>query len=171
MIEIDYDELDKLLANRGISRRQLAAMIGISPQTLAGSFRRKGRIKIYLVWKIADCLGIKAFQLLKKDSDGNCDYDDWERIHFGRTEYDVMVEDNTIRSIGEKLVLLNEAGINQALKLVSLLTEVPRYQKTEAELTADKERTEQKVIDEFIRKKNHSDSNPTDSHDEETSPL
>lgn len=129
MIQIDFDELDRLLSTRGISRRQLAARIGVSPDTLAGSFRRKSKLKIDLVWKIADCLGIDALQLLPADENGNYNPDDYQRIQYGRTEYESMIENETIRSIREKLALLNESGIKQAESLVSLLTEVHRFRK------------------------------------------
>lgn len=151
MIQIDYEALDKLLSTRGISRRQLASKIGVSADTLAGSFRRKSRLKIDLVWKIADCLGIGALQLLPKDSEGKYDPDDYQRVRFGRTEYEAMVEDDTIRAIGEKLVLLNKSGIEQALSMITLLTEVPKYQKTEDEIAADQYRVAEKQLENFIR--------------------
>ena len=143
MIQIDYDELDRLLSNRGISRRQLAAKIEVSPGTLAGSFRRKSKLKIDRVWKIADYLGIKAIQLLQKDSEGNFNSADYERILFGKTEYESMMENEAIHAIGEKLALLNEFGIKHILNYAALLTEVPSFRKSnscvgETEGTDDK---------------------------------
>jgi len=113
---VDYDELDRLLSVRGISRRQLATMIGISPDTLAGSFRRKGRLKMDHVWKIAECLGVSAESL---SSVSGSDLKGFE-------EYSVSKLDAQLASLVNKL---NTAGYEKLMDAVQVLLMVPEFRK------------------------------------------
>lgn len=155
MIRIDYDALDTFLEQRGMSRRQLAAKIGIAPNTLAGSFRRQSKMKIDQIWKIADALAISPVQLLPESNyDNPSDYNrDLELITSGRSGHRNMLSRDKIIAILDDLFLLNVPGLEAAHQQIHLLTEVPRFQKTSSELTEEYHREEEKLLDEYLRDK------------------
>lgn len=116
MFDVDYDELDKLLANRGISRRQLAAMIGISPDTLAGSFRRKGRMNINSIRRIADSLNTNV-ESFSSVSSSDCDSSE---------KYEVYKLDSLLADLVSQL---NSDGYEKMIDAVQVLLKVPEFRK------------------------------------------
>ena len=133
MIRIDYDALDTFLEQRGMSRRQLAAKIGIAPNTLAGSFRRQSKMKIDQIWKIADALAISPVQLLPESNyDNPSDYNrDLELITSGRSGHRNMLSRDKINEILDDLLLLNVPGLETAQQQIHMLTEIPRFKRNE----------------------------------------
>lgn len=144
MISVNYPALEAMMKVRDVSRRQLAITIGVPVNTLAGSFRRHTRMKIDTLWKIADRLSVSAVSLV--DRSGYATEEayqaDVKAVENGRSDHDIMVEDTQILEILHVLRNLNAAGLRKALSLVELLNEVPKLQKSPAEVMADQERKE-----------------------------
>ena len=145
MIIVNYSMLDSLLQSRRMSRRQLAVNVGLSVDTLSASFRRHSRMKIDSVWKIADALSVSPASLVVRSGYATDEayQADLKAVTNGRSDHDVMVEDTQILEILRLLRVLNASGLRQAVALSELLTKVPEYRKTQAELMADQERTEE----------------------------
>lgn len=144
MVAVDYGKIDDLLRSRGWSRRKLALSISVNPGSFAGSFRRHSRMNISYVWKIADCLFVPAKSLIDRSAyPTEAAYQaDVKAVENGRSDHAVMVEDTQILQILHVLRNLNAAGLRKALSLVELLNEVPKLQKSPAEVMADQERKE-----------------------------
>lgn len=60
---MDFDTLDRLLKERGISRRKLALAVGINEHTMASSFKRRSGLSAEDVCKIADYLQVEPWDL------------------------------------------------------------------------------------------------------------
>lgn len=61
---MEYELIDTLLREKGMSRRKLAEAAGISENTLSAAFRRKSKnVSIEVVQKIADVLGVNWWEL------------------------------------------------------------------------------------------------------------
>lgn len=58
------EKIDALIAERGISRRQLAKNAGISPSTLQSVFERNRDISVSMLEKICNSLGVPASNFL-----------------------------------------------------------------------------------------------------------
>ena len=129
MIPINYDLIDQWLKKNKITRRKLCSATGISESTLATAFKRKSKMQIAYVWRIADFMDVPPADLLLRDENGNVDHDDWERVHFGRTEYEIATENDSLNLIIGLLKGLNHGGLEEAGRLIGLLWEIPRFHK------------------------------------------
>lgn len=63
MANVDYEKLNAILAERGISRRKLAEKIGESPNTLVSSFNRKSDLKLPIIVKISEVLNVSPDEI------------------------------------------------------------------------------------------------------------
>lgn len=101
-------------------------------------------MKIDSLWKIADCLSVAAKPLIDRSAyPTEAAYQaDVKAVENGRSDHAVMVEDTQILQILHVLRNLNAAGLRKALSLVELLNEIPKLQKSPAEVMADQERKE-----------------------------
>lgn len=71
IIPMEFDRLDAILNERGISRRALALAVGINAHTMATAFKRGAGLSAKEVFKIAEYLNVKASYLMGYD-----DYND-----------------------------------------------------------------------------------------------
>lgn len=71
IIPMEFDRLDAILNERGISRRALALAVGINEHTMATAFKRGAGLSARDVFKIAEYLNVKASYLMGYD-----DYND-----------------------------------------------------------------------------------------------
>ena len=60
-------KIDKILKDKGISRRQLAISMGIPPSTLQSAFERNKEIRLSVLTSIADALGVSIYYVLGDD--------------------------------------------------------------------------------------------------------
>ena len=58
-----YENIDKELAKRGLSRRKLASAVGIPPSTFQSMMERKRGITLELLKRISDFLGVSIYSL------------------------------------------------------------------------------------------------------------
>lgn len=61
------EKIDKMLLDRGMSRRKLALNAGIPPTTFQSAMARGGNLSLDMLQKIADALGVKVTDLLALD--------------------------------------------------------------------------------------------------------
>ena len=113
MSTVNYDRLTQLLEQNRMSRRELARRIGISPDTLAGSFRRESKMNNWQIIQIANAL--KVTPDLFSDIIG-IPYEDNVKL-YGYSK------------IERELDCLNQSGIDKALELIKLLKMIPEYRK------------------------------------------
>ena len=67
---MNYERVDELLRDKGMSRRQLAASIGIAPGKLANWFcRRTKHVPTKQIKAIADVLGVPWYTLILIDDE------------------------------------------------------------------------------------------------------
>lgn len=129
MVTIDYDIILNWMKEKNITRRQLCKNTGIPEGTFYSALQRKSKMQVAYVWQIADYMGVRPIELLSRDDNGNVDQDEFERIQFGRTEYEISVENEKIQNIIGLLKGLNSGGLDEAGKMIGLLWEIPRFRK------------------------------------------
>ena len=129
LVTIDYDIILDWMYKNHVTRRQLCKNTGIPEGTFYSAVKRKSKMQVAYVWLIADYMGIRPFELLLKDDNGNVDPDEFEIIHFGRNEYEIAVENRKIQTIIGLLKGLNSGGLDEAGKMIGLLWEIPRLRK------------------------------------------
>ena len=130
MVSVDYDYVARWLEENKVNRRQLCTEIGLSESTLAASFRRKSKMQVIYVWRMADFMRISPAELLLKDADGRYSQEELELVKLGRARYEENVEDDAIDYVVSMMKDLNADGIQEARRLISLLREVPSLRKT-----------------------------------------
>lgn len=147
---MDYDLIDKLLAEKHMSRRKLAELAGISVNTLSAAFRRKTKnISIDSVMRIADVLQVNWWELMGYEDYGggvygveaSPDQDIYKKVKgaLNRNLHDrindsfgLQVIEGTLPDylqIRELMDNLNPEGREEAVKRISELTELPRYKR------------------------------------------
>ena len=130
MISVDYDLIDRWLKENGLTRNKLCQATGISANTMTASVRRRSKMHVANVWRIADFMGIDPTDLLVRDENGNYDQSEYDSVQFGRARYEEGVENDAINYVVSIMKDLNADGIQEAGRLVSLLREVPSLRKT-----------------------------------------
>lgn len=128
MVEVDYDAIERLLQARNLSRRQLAKVIGVSPDTLAGSFRRKSKMKLYQLWQISKALNVRMYDLLGVNADENYAREELEKLESEQIKFEYIANDEKIEEITRLLERLNSKGLNIIKSIVIKLTEVSELQ-------------------------------------------
>ena len=109
---VNYNVLDQLLFQAGMSRRSLAREIGVSQDTLAGSFRRNSQMSAPQIAKIADILNVRT-SLFSDIADDSC------------SRVNVMVSDKVYR----KLLKLNNTGLSEVDHMIDMLLKIPEYRR------------------------------------------
>lgn len=128
---MNYELIDSLLHERGMSRRQLAIQAGIPESTMSSIFARKSQhVSHDTVNKIASVLGIEPFFLLFTE----------DALKNGLIGYKFADDKETSQSSSENnnrvLLLnlfdaLNESGKQKALDFLDILSRVPDFRKGE----------------------------------------
>ena len=132
LVQVDYEAIDLLLQARKISRRQLAKMIGVSPDTLAGAFRRGSKMKVFQLWQIASILSVQPIDLLVSDKEGNYNSEDIEKVESAKFDFDFFATEDEIAEINTILEKLNP----KALKIIkTIATEFSEIQEFKADYT------------------------------------
>lgn len=144
---MDYELLDDILRDKGMSRRKLAQLAGISENTLSAAFRRRSKnFPIENVQKIASVLNIEWWKLMGWTEYGHMVYglpvnspEEIEKISYriwGKPAQivhykdGIQIDDNThMQLIKEEMEKLNDNGQQEAVRQVSLLTKIPEYQR------------------------------------------
>lgn len=118
-----YENIDRELEKRGMSRRKLAISIGVPPSTFQSMMERKRGITLELLKKIADALGMSIYSLADFDLASEAVT---EEINTNRRESQLLSHFRT----------LNDNGQTVAVERVQELAQIPAYQR-HAEPTQD----------------------------------
>ena len=121
-----YDNIDRELEKRRMSRRKLALSIGVPPSTFQSMMERKRGMTIELLKKISAALNVDFYSLADFDMASDALF---EEINANR------------RSTSEEQLLqhfrtLNDNGQTVAVERVQELAQIPAYQR-QAEPTQD----------------------------------
>lgn len=111
-----YENIDRELEKRGMSRRKLAISIGVPPSTFQSMMERKRGITLELLKKIADALGMSIYSLADFDLASEAVT---EEINTNRRESQLLSHFRT----------LNDNGQEEAAKRVQELAQIPAYQR------------------------------------------
>ena len=118
-----YENIDRELEKRGMSRRKLAISIGVPPSTFQSMMERKRGMTLELPKKIADALGMSIYSLADFDLASEAVT---EEINTNRRESQLLSHFRT----------LNDNGQTVAVERVQELAQIPAYQR-HAEPTQD----------------------------------
>lgn len=130
-----YENIDRELEKRGMSRRKLAISIGVPPSTFQSMMERKRGMTLELLKKIADALGMSIYSLADFDLASEAVT---EEINANRKESQLLSHFRT----------LNDNGQSVAVERVQELAQIPAYQRpaedaqTAPNVSADKEPAE-----------------------------
>lgn len=124
MVEVNYDLIEQLLQARNISRRQLAKLIGVSPDTLAGSFRRKSKMKLFQLWQISKALNVRMYDLLAVNSDENYSQEELEKFESEQKNFEYFENEDEIDAIVQSLEKLNSKGLSIIKSIATLLSDI-----------------------------------------------
>lgn len=131
-----YDRLDKILAEKGISRRRMALQAGIPESTISAAFRRRSKkFSTENIIKISSALQIPLDELIGGEAASE--------IFFGLvsgkrpadlpdvSSYDkaLSADDQRREALLSHYDRLNDDGQQKAVERVQELTEIPRYRK------------------------------------------
>ena len=111
-----YENIDRELEKRGMSRRKLAISIGVPPSTFQSMMERKRGMTLELLKKIADALGMSIYSLADFDLASEAVT---EEINANRRESQLL---SHFRN-------LNDNGQSVAVERVHELTQIPAYQR------------------------------------------
>ena len=121
-----YENIDKELAKRGLSRRKLASAVGIPPSTFQSMMERKRGITLELLKRISDFLGVSIYSLAGFDLASEAVTDE---INQNQKEIKLL----------ENFRNLNSKGQTVAVERIRELVQIPAYQRllTSPELEPD----------------------------------
>ena len=111
-----YENIDRELEKRGMSRRKLAISLGVPPSTFQSMMERKRGITLELLKKIADALGMSIYSLADFDLASEAVT---EEINTNRRESQLLSHFRT----------LNDNGQTVAVERVQELAQIPAYQR------------------------------------------
>lgn len=111
-----YENIDKELAKRGLSRRKLASAVGIPPSTFQSMMERKRGITLELLKRISDFLGVSIYSLAGFDLASEAVTDE---INQNQKEIKLL----------ENFRNLNSKGQTVAVERVGELAQIPAYQR------------------------------------------
>ena len=128
---MDFDRLDLILKERGISRRKLALAVGILPGTMSTAFMRRSGLSSADVLKIAEYLGVSPYYLEGQEGpEASDDGGALERWDYGMMYVKGYKEEQRHKRILTAYDKLNGLGQAEAVKRVEELTEIPRYMRS-----------------------------------------
>ena len=129
-----YDNIDRLLKEKGMSRRQLALKAGINPSTISVAFvKRNTMFHPANLQKIADTLDVTPEELTSKPAatvidQGLIDGRPTSFINPGKDHpFHVWTEDEISQEINSDLEKLNFIGKKTAMERVKELTLIDKY--------------------------------------------
>lgn len=119
---MDFERLDAILKERGISRRKLALAVGIKEGTMSTAFMRRSGLSSGDLLRIARYLGVNPLYL--EGLSDNLSMEDYEdHVEFALENSDEV----RLEMIHAAYEHLNTSGRIEAVKRVGELTEIPRY--------------------------------------------
>ena len=136
MIDIDYTKLEKMLEIKGISRRKLAKDTEISENSIAGSFRRRSKMKTAYLVRIANYFNVSPLALLKTDSNGEANPSDIEQLETfqqANCDIDSIIEDFDIDTMIDDLRKLTQEGRMKVADFIDLVLKIPSYRKDKSQ--------------------------------------
>lgn len=134
------DVIKKRRLEKGISQKELAERLGLSPQNIAQWETGKRNPKIQTLEKIAAALEIPITDLLPEQM-AYISQDDYEMIHLLRPDLNITEilqnippdpspgENQYKSQLLEHFNSLNDTGQEKAVEQVELLTKIPEYKK------------------------------------------
>lgn len=160
---MDFDRLDSILKQKGISRRKLALALGIPESTMSSAFMRRSGLSSDVVIKIAQYLGVDYYVL--QGWDIGTDENGFKYYSNGRLQFDppfekegeILNDRETVAELNQKIEQmekqnhrldsmvdrhaklttafnkLNNVGQQKAVDYVVDLTGNPKYTKPEQE--------------------------------------
>ncbi len=111
-----YENIDRELEKRGMSRRKLALAIDVPPSTFQSMMERKRGMTIELLRKIAGALGVSVYTLADFELASEAVT---EEINANRRENQLLSHFRT----------LNDNGQRVAVERVQELAQIPAYQR------------------------------------------
>ena len=111
-----YENIDRELEKRSMSRRKLAISIGVPPSTFQSMMERKRGMTLELLKRIADALGMSIYSLADFDLASEAVT---EEINANRRESQLL---SHFRN-------LNDNGQSVAVERVQELAQIPAYQR------------------------------------------
>lgn len=141
---LNYQRIDEILKEKKMSRRQLAELLNISPNTFTSAFVRKSKksFSIEVANKISEILNVPLDDIVemdiklvelepsKEDPDFAIKHELAQKFLAGlrKRRYDEQTE-----TMNLYFDLLNEQGRDKAIEMVSILYRIPEYQEREEE--------------------------------------
>ena len=114
-----YENIDRELEKRGLSRRKLAIAIDVPPSTFQSMMERKRGMTVELLKKIAEALGVSVYSLADFDLASEAVT---EEINTNRRESQLLFHFRN----------LNDNGQTVAVERVEELAQIPAYQRPTA---------------------------------------
>ena len=140
---MNFDKLDILLKERGISRRQLALAIGINVNTMGTAFKRRSGLSAEDVLRIAEYLGVSPYYLEGWASDpqaGEIDNGSFTNVFEDKQKHDRMSSYDSamdykarVGALLEAFDKLNTYGQFEAVRRVDEMTYYHLYRISEDE--------------------------------------
>ena len=121
-----YDNIDRELEKRRMSRRKLALSIGVPPSTFQSMMERKRGMTIELLKKISAALNVDFYSLADFDMASDALFEEINAYRKATKDEQLLQHFRT----------LNDNGQTVAVERVQELTQIPAYQRP-AEPTQD----------------------------------
>ena len=123
---MDFDRLDAILKNRGISRRRLALDTGINEHTLATAFSRRSGLSTDDALRIARYLDIEILFLEGWTiTDMTEEYTVYEKD--GRLDIVLNTSLPSVKEMQADFIRLNNAGRSKVIEYIRDLAGNPKY--------------------------------------------
>lgn len=114
-----YDNIDRELEKRRMSRRKLALSIGVPPSTFQSMMERKRGMTIELLKKISAALNVDFYSLADFDMASDALFEEINANRKATKEEQLLQHFRT----------LNDNGQTVAVERVQELTQIPAYQR------------------------------------------
>jgi plasmid maintenance system antidote protein VapI len=114
-VKLKTKVLRKILADRGITQRQLSTQLEVSEEFLSRLFAGKVNLTLEILLKISRFLGIKVETILEIESSN-----DFARLLTESTQKQIETINNSLLSISQRLSILPQEA---AVKLTNKLKE------------------------------------------------
>lgn len=143
---LNYNRIDEILKEKGMSRIQLAKLLNISPNTFTSAFVRKSKksFSIEVANRIAEILDVplediidmdfEYIELLPQSNDPNFAAKQELAQRF-MSELRKRRREEQFETLKIYFDLLNEVGRDKAIEMISMLYRIPEYQASEGEET------------------------------------
>lgn len=117
-----YDNIDRELEKRRMSRRKLALSIGVPPSTFQSMMERKRGMTIELLKKISAALNVDFYSLADFDMASDALFEEINANRKATKEAQLIYHFRT----------LNDNGQTVAVERVQELTQIPTYQRAQS---------------------------------------